>query len=79
MSIGGVMGIGVQGIQRGMQGLESNASEIARAPVKQQQDEPDNITENLISSLQNKNQVEASAKVVQAASDTLGTIIDISV
>lgn len=79
MAIGSVMSSGALGIQRGMQGLDRNAAEIASASVRQQSAVADNVTAQLLDSLQNRTQVEASTKVVQAGSDTLGTIIDLNV
>ena len=79
MAIGSVMSSGALGIQRGMQGLDRNAAEIASESVRQQSAVADNVTAQLLDSLQNRTQVEASTKVVQAGSDTLGTIIDLKV
>lgn len=62
----------VSGIQRGMQGLDRNADEIARASTG----EGGNIVEPLLESRMNQLQVEASAKMVKTIDDTLGSLLD---
>lgn len=79
MSINQVFSSGNMAIYQGMQGMAKNAQQIASAPVAQQQQQPDQITEALVNNLVDKNQAVAGTKVIQAASDTLGTILDISV
>ena len=79
------MNLGVQGINKGMDGLRQNAHDIAAAnklnDVSGQNLEQtpgvNDVTESLVGLTENRMQVEASAKVVQAASDMIGTIIDI--
>lgn len=70
---------GLAGIETGRRGLAQNAFDIARAPVAAQNGEPDVVVDALLESKQNLTQVQASAKVVQAASDTIGSILDITV
>ena len=71
---------GLQSIQKGMNGLNKNAHEIANAKSGvTSADNPgvNDVTEPLIDMKMNKLQVEMGAKVVQASSDMLGTLIDI--
>ncbi len=70
---------GLAGIQAGRTALAQNAFDIARAPVAAQNGETDKLVDALVDSRQNLVQVQASAKVVQAASDTLGTLLDVTV
>ena len=79
MEIGNAFSNGLAGIEVGRRGLAQNAFDIARAPVAAQNGEPDVTVEALIESKQNLNQVQASAKAVQAASGTIGSILDITV
>lgn len=79
MEIGNTFSNGLAGIEAGRRGLAQNAFDIARAPVAEQNGEPDVTVEALIESKQNLNQVQASVKVVQAASDTIGSILDITI
>lgn len=60
------------GIQRGVQGLERNADEIARAS----KGDGANIAEQLVESRMNKLQVEASAKMVKTIDGTIGSLLD---
>ena len=62
----------VSGIQRGMEGMARNADEIAKAA----NGEGGSIIEPLVESRMNQLQVEASAKMVKALDDTLGSLLD---
>ena len=79
MEIGSAFASGLAGIQTGREGLAQNASDIARAPVAEQNGEPDKVVEALVESKANLQQVQASANVVEAASGNIGTILDITV
>ncbi|MCW8887637.1 MAG: hypothetical protein OQK25_01095 [Gammaproteobacteria bacterium] len=79
MEVGNTLNNGLAGIHAGRQGLAQNSFDIARAPVAAQNGESDVVVDALIESKQNLTQVQASARVVQAASDTIGSIIDITV
>ncbi len=72
MEVKSALGSAVTGIQRGMQGLDRNADEIARASGGDGAD----ITESLVDSRINKLQVEASAKMVKTLDDTIGSLLD---
>ncbi len=81
MSTISAMNLGIQGIQKGMNGLRQNAQQIASnsiatsAPPNAQTS--DDVAGPLIEMKLNKLQVEMSAKVVQTASDMIGTLLDI--
>ena len=77
--VGSAMANGLAGIQTGMQGLQQNAVDIARAPVAAQNGEPDKVVEALVETKENQIQVQASAKAVEAASGNIGAILDITV
>lgn len=67
----------VQGIQRGLDGLRKNASEIASADQLNKAGSDTDLAGSLVDLQQNKIQVQASAKVVSAVDEVIGTIIDI--
>lgn len=66
----------IQGIQRGLDGLRKNASEIASADQLNKAGQNTNLEGALVGLMQNKIQVQASAKVVSAVDDVIGSIID---
>ncbi|MEJ2345232.1 MAG: hypothetical protein P8076_03805 [Gammaproteobacteria bacterium] len=63
------------GIQRGLEGVNKNASQIASAK-QMDAENPADEAKPLVEMLENRNQVEASAKVLKTVSDTIGTLID---
>lgn len=65
----------LRGIQRGLEGVNKNASQIASAK-QMDAENPADEAKPLVEMLENRNQVEASAKVVKTVSDTIGTLID---
>ena len=74
---------GQSGLQRASDGMTQAASNIAQQISSSQQDQGSvsqgasgNITSNLISLNVNSLNAQASAKVIDVANDTLGTIID---
>ena len=69
--ISNTLGIGIQGIQDGMQGMENAARRIARGGV-------DGLVEPIIDLKLYERSVEASAQVVKTADETLGTLLDIT-
>lgn len=77
MVIGSVLNNGVTGIQKGLSNMNKASAEIAQ--VATAEDPAMDLTESAVSLLQSKLQVEANAKVLQTASDTMGSIIDIKV
>lgn len=62
------------GIERGMQGLQKNAAQIASAGTTTS---PGEIAKPLVNNLQSSHQIEASVKVLQAQGDTLGALLDV--
>jgi len=71
---------GLQGIQKGMNGIRKNAHDIANAksidPATQQTTVKD-VTEPLVDLKLNQLQAEASTKVIQASADMIGSLLDI--
>lgn len=66
---------GIAGVQSGVYGASQNAAQIARAD----QISSEQLTEALVQLQANKQQVEASAKVIETSSEMIGTLLDISV
>ena len=77
MGVLSVQSEAVQGIQRGMDGLRKNASEIASADQLNKAGQGSNLEGSLLDLEQNKVQAQASAKVVSAIDEVVGSIIDI--
>lgn len=77
MAVNSVLGSGLQGVQKGFSTVNQAADRIAKI------DKSDNLagdlTESAVSLQQGKIQVQASAKVIQTANDTIGSLIDIKV
>lgn len=74
----GISGINssLQGIQRGMQGLAKNAAEIASKDFMEAQG-PEGLARVAVDMIENKTQVQASAKALQIIQETIGSILDI--
>jgi len=80
--INNTLAIGIQGIQDGMYGMENAARKIARAGIDGPQGSGGNgssLIEPIIDLKLYERSVEASAQVVKAADETLGTLLDIMV
>jgi len=77
MGVLSVQSEAVQGIQRGLDGMRKNASEIASADQLNKAGKDTSLVGSLVDMEQNKMQAQASAKVVSAADEVLGTIIDL--
>lgn len=67
---------GLSGIQSGMQSLNQNAAKIASTNTIQSAGD---FTEPLVNMISDKQQVQASSKVVEASNTMLGSILDITV
>ncbi|AHK80018.1 hypothetical protein M911_13615 [Ectothiorhodospira haloalkaliphila] len=78
MTVSITSGYALSGIQSGMQGLRSNAAEIASADNLSGQGTR-GVAQPLVEQRLNANQVEASAKVLQTENQMLGTLIDMKV
>ena len=74
-----VMGIGVTGIHTGMSMLERSGSQIAKANIAPESSESGDLSKPVVGLIEAKHQVEASAKVVEAGSETIGTLLDMRV
>ena len=77
MPINSVLGSGLQGVQKGFGTMNQAAERIAK--VDTSADPSGDLTESAVSLQQGKLQVQASAKVIQTAADTIGSLIDIKV
>lgn len=77
MGVLSVQSEAVQGIQRGLDGMRKNASEIASADQLNKAGKDTSLVGSLVGLEQNKMQVQASAKVVSAVDEVLGSIIDL--
>lgn len=78
--INNTLGIGMQGIQDGMAGMENAARKIARGGVDGPQgtaQSSNNLAEPMIEMNLYERSVEASAQVVKTADETLGTLLDL--
>jgi len=74
---------GLQGIQRGLNELNRHAADIASAKQFSPQTAADtdlttDLTTSLIGLKQSELQVAISTKVIEAADNTIGTLLDIS-
>jgi len=67
---------GLSGIQSGLQSLNKNAAKIASADTATSSAD---LTKPLVGLLQDKQQVQISAKVVETSYDLLGSILNIKV
>jgi hypothetical protein len=65
---------GLAAVQSGLQQLNKNTADIARAG---QPDSDVDLTSALVINLSAQQQVEASAKVIEASKETVGTLMDI--
>ncbi len=66
----------IQGIQRGLDGMRKNAAEIASTEQLNQSGQNTDLESSLVGLKQNQVQVQASAKVVSALDEVLGSIIN---
>lgn len=67
---------GLTGIRNGLDGLQKTASQIASKETMAG-DNPQNLAELMVELKMNQNQVSASAQVVKANDEMLGTLLDI--
>jgi hypothetical protein len=72
MKVDNAMNTAVNGIKRGLDGLERNADEVARASKG---DGSDMVTP-LVESKINQRQVEANVAMVKTMDEVLGTLLD---
>ncbi|TNF37481.1 MAG: hypothetical protein EP315_02580 [Gammaproteobacteria bacterium] len=76
MGVLSVQNSAMQGIQRGLDGMRKNAAEIASADQLNQAGSETDLAGSMVEMNQNKVQVQASAKVVSALDEMVGTLID---
>lgn len=83
MSTLSAMHLGLQGIQKGMDGLRRNAHEIASANKLNNPQSAEaapsvnDVTDALVGLQQNRLQAEASTKVVKTSLDLIGSLLDV--
>lgn len=70
------MDSGLYGMQKGLSQIQMSANRIA-GEDKSSMDSTQ-LVEDVVNLNQGKMQVQASAKVVQSASETLGTLLDVN-
>jgi hypothetical protein len=75
MKIGGAFNEAVLGIQRGLRGAQENAAKIASADQFSGA-EPTELVEPLVNLKANELQVQASAKVIKAVDEMIGSLLD---
>jgi hypothetical protein len=73
MEVSSAFGSGLLGIQRGMQGLDRNAADIASASKSDEELPP---VEALVESKVNRLQVEAGVSVIRTVDQTIGSLLD---
>ncbi len=75
MKIDGALSHAMTGIQRGLSSAKNHAADIASA--KQfETDDPSSLAEPLIGLKQDRLQVQASAQIVRAVDDMIGSLFD---
>ena len=81
MSVGSILGTGLEGINRAMQGMQRNAEAITQmgSGSEDQVDHANtgDLAKEMVEMKQNELQVKASAKVIESAGETIGTLLDI--
>lgn len=79
--ISNTLGIGIQGVQEGLQGMEMSARKIARGGADGPQGSAagtGGLIEPIIDLQLYERSVQASAQIVKTADETLGTLLDIN-
>ena len=74
MSVGSV---GLSGIQRGYEGLQTHANRIAQYGTPQGAQDVSDVAEDVVGLKQSEFQVKASAQVVRSEFETLGSLLDL--
>lgn len=78
MAISSILNSGLQGINSGLDNLRKDAQAIASATTQRDENTSD-IADSLVDMNINQRNTEASVKVVKAADEVLGTLLDIKV
>ena len=76
MQISAALGNALNGIQKGLTGVDKNAARIASADAFNSPN-PADVAQSLVDMQSNRLQIEASAKVVKTLDETLGTLLDV--
>ena len=76
MGVLSVQSNAVLGIQRGLDGMRKNAADIASADQLNNTGQETDLVNAVVELNQNKVQVQASAKVVSALDEAVGTLLD---
>jgi hypothetical protein len=77
MAINSITGTALQGIQRGLQGLKRNASEIASAQNLKPTTPNKDLTRSLVELHQNELYTSINVKTLKTADQAIGTLLDI--
>lgn len=77
MAINSITGTALQGIQRGLQGLRRNASEIASAQNMNSGTPNKDLTRSLVELHQNELYTTINVKTLKTADQVIGTLLDI--
>ena len=72
-----MMNSSISGIQRGMYEMQQSAHNIAQFGTVNRNADTTQLTEDLVNIKVQKNQVEASTKIIATADEMLGTLLDI--
>ena len=75
--IGSVLSTGVAGVQKGIIDMHEAADKITKAGTVNAEDDVGDIAQSLVDLKLSRNQVEVSARVIETASEVMGTLIDI--
>ena len=75
--IGSAMNAGVVGVQRGYDQLSQSAERIGQVSVARSESGPQKLAAPVVEQILAKIQVQGSSKIIQAASETLGSLVDI--
>ncbi|MGM0592912.1 MAG: hypothetical protein ACQETD_00105 [Pseudomonadota bacterium] len=73
MTINGAMNSALTGVRRGMEGLERNAGDVARANGRSDAD----VAQPLVESIVNRRQVETNVDMLKTVDETLGSLLDV--
>ncbi len=76
MGVLSIQNSALQGIQRGLDGMRQNAADIASADQLNNAGKETDLETSMVEMNQNKFQVQASAKVISALDEVIGTLID---
>lgn len=73
--VNSILGTGISGIQRGLQGARENAQTIASADALEGKVTASGLAEPLVGLKVNLQQVQASARVVETVDDILASLL----